>query len=261
MTNLLADRVVVVSGVGPGLGRSLALGAAREGARVVLVARNEDRLRAVADEIAAGGGEALVAPADITDEAACASVIDRAVDHWGRVDGLANNAFQQPPFESLEEQPLDTIRAGFEINLLAHLSLTRAAAPVMRANGGGAVLMTLSSVLRKPRPLFGAYKMAKHALLGMARALAVELGPDGIRVNSIAPGYIYDDPVKFYFQILADQQGRTAAEVEADITAEHALHHIPTPDEIADAGLFLLSDHARAVTGQCLDVNGGEFMV
>jgi len=261
MTDLLADRVVVVSGVGPGLGRSLARGAAREGARVALVARDQQRLASVAAEITDAGGEALVVPADITDEAACHGVIETTLAHWGRVDGVANNAFQQPPFETLEEQALDTIRAGFEINLLAHLSLTRAAVPAMRDQGRGAVLMTLSSVLRRPRPLFGAYKMAKHALLGMARALAVELGPDGIRVNSIAPGYIYDDPVKFYFQILADEQGRTAAEVEAGITAEHALHHIPTPDEIADAGLFLLSDHARAVTGQCLDVNGGEFMV
>ncbi|MGI9601885.1 MAG: SDR family oxidoreductase [Acidimicrobiales bacterium] len=261
MTDMLADKVVVVSGVGPGLGRSIAVAAAREGARVALVARNEDRLGAVAGEIEAAGGESMVTPADITDEAACRSVIEEVAARWGRVDGLANNAFQQPPFETLEQQSLDSIRSGFEINLLAHLSLTKAAAPIMRAGDGGAVVMTLSSVLRHARPYFGAYKMAKHALLGMARSLAVELGPDGIRVNSIAPGYIYDDPVKFYFQMLADEQGRTAAEVEADITATHALRHIPTPDEIADAVVFLLSDHARVVTGQCLDVNGGEYMV
>lgn len=258
---VLDGKVVMVSGVGPGLGRSLAVAAAREGARVALLARSAERLAEVAAEITDAGGEALAVPTDITDEAACAAAVATTVEAWGRLDGLANNAFAQPPFEPLAQVTLDTARASFEINVLAHLALTRAAAPAMAAGGGGSVVMTNSSTLRRARPRLGTYKMAKHALLGLARTLAAELGPDLIRVNSIAPGYIYDQPVKDYFVWLAAEQGRTPAEVEAEVLATHPLGWIPTPDAIADVGIFLFSDLARAVTGQCIDVNGGEYMV
>lgn len=258
---LLDNHVVLISGVGPGLGRSLAIESAKAGAKVALLARRVEVLDAVGAEIAAIGGESLSVPTDITDEAACDAAVATVLDQWGQLDGVVNNAFQQPNFELLADQSLDTVRQSFEINVYAHLAVTKAALPALTASPNASVLMTLSSVLRKPRPMFGAYKMNKHALLGLARSLATELGPHGIRVNSIAPGYIYDDPVKFYFQMLADAQGRTAAEVEAEITAEHPLGKIPTPDDIAQTAVFFLSDLARAVTGQCLDVNGGEYMI
>jgi NAD(P)-dependent dehydrogenase (short-subunit alcohol dehydrogenase family) len=261
LPSVLAGQVVVVSGVGPGLGRSIAHAAAASGARVALLARRADVLDDIASQIRAKGGDALSVPTDITSPEQCGDAVSAVREHWGRIDGLVNNAFQQPPFELLEEQSLDTIREGFEVNLFGHLSLTKSAAPAMRESGGGSVVMTLSSVLRRARPNFGAYKMAKHALLGLTRALAAELGPGSVRVNAIAPGYIYDEPVKAYFGILAAQQGRSAAEVEAEITAAHPLGFIPTPEQIAKPAVFLLSDLAEAMTGQCLDVNGGEFMV
>jgi len=257
----LADRAVVVSGVGPGLGSAIAQAAAASGARVALLARRSEVIDDIASQIGALGGEAIGVPTDITSPEQCADAVSSVLEHWGRIDGLVNNAFQQPPFELLEEQSLETIREGFEVNLFGHLSLTKSAAPAMRQSGGGSMLMTLSSVLRRARPNFGAYKMAKHALLGLTRALAAELGPSAIRVNAIAPGYIYDEPVKAYFEILAQQQGRSAAAVEAEITATHPMGFIPTPQQIARPAVFFLSDLAEDVTGQCLDVNGGEFMV
>ncbi len=260
-TGHLDGSVVLVSGVGPGLGRSIAVAAAEAGATVGLLARREEVLATIAAEIDERGGSAAPIVCDITEPDDCAAAVSLAVERWGRLDGLVNNAFMQPPFELLVEQSLDTIRESFEVNLYGHLSLTRAAVEHLSANGGGSVVMTLSSIIRRSRPYFGAYKMAKHALLGMARALAEELGGDGIRVNSIAPGYIYDAPVKAYFELLAENEGRSAAEVEADITATHPMGFIPSPDQIAKPVVFFLSDLAEAVTGQCLDVNGGEFMI
>ncbi|MCH7789000.1 MAG: SDR family oxidoreductase [Acidobacteria bacterium] len=257
---MLDGRVVMVSGVGPGLGGAIASAAASSGARVALLARRYEVIDDIKSQIRSHGGEAICVPTDITSPQQCDDAVSSVMDHWGRIDGLVNNAFQQPPFELLEQQSLDTIREGFEVNLFGHLSLTKSAAPALR-DGGGSVVMTLSSILRRARPNFGAYKMAKHALLGLTRALAVELGSGGIRVNAIAPGYIYDEPVKAYFAILAEQQGRSAEEVEAEITATHPLGFIPTPAQIAKPVLFLLSELAEALTGQCLDVNGGEFMV
>lgn len=119
--------------------------------------------------------------------------------------------------------------------------------------------MVNSAILRHCRPAFGAYKMAKHALLGLARNLATEVGPCGIRVNSVAPGYIWANSVREYFELLAGQRGISPQEVYDEVAATHALARIPDADEISEAVVFLASDMARAITGQCLDVNAGEY--
>jgi NAD(P)-dependent dehydrogenase (short-subunit alcohol dehydrogenase family) len=114
-------------------------------------------------------------------------------------------------------------------------------------------------VLRHSRRTFGAYKMGKAALLALTQSLATELGPKGVRVNSVAPGYIWADQLRGYFDYLAERRGVPAQQVYDEIAATIDLRRLPEPDEIADAVVFLASDLARAVTGQCLDVNGGEF--
>jgi NAD(P)-dependent dehydrogenase (short-subunit alcohol dehydrogenase family) len=119
--------------------------------------------------------------------------------------------------------------------------------------------MINSAVLRHSRLTFGGYKMAKSALLALARSLATELGPQGIRVNSVAPGYIWAGSLKWYFGYLADQRGVGLEQVYAETAATIDLRRLPEPDEIADAVVFLSSPMARAITGQCLDVNCGEY--
>jgi len=256
---LLDGRVVLVAGIGPGLGRSNALACARAGADVVLAARTAARLEEVASEIEALGRRALCIPTDLAADADCDHVVDRAADHFGRLDALIHNAFVMPPFEMLVDQSLDTIRKTFEVNLFAALRLSRAAAPHLEKSPGGAIVMINSSVMRHVRPTFGAYKMAKHALLAMAQSLACELGPRGIRVNSVAPGFIGEAAADGLSMIQSAQTGEPAEKIKAEIIESHMLRRIPEPDDIADAVLFLLSDLARAVTGQCLDVNAGEF--
>ncbi|GGU91653.1 short-chain dehydrogenase [Actinomadura cremea] len=258
LTAPLADRVVVVSGVGPGLGRSLAVRCAAAGADLVLAARDEERLAEVAAEVEKLGRRALAVPTDIRDEAACDRLAGAALETFGRVDGLVNNAFATPPLEDLLTVDLDAVRAGFETNVLAALRLTRLLAPTL-AERGGSVVMVNSAVLRHSRRTYGAYKMAKSALLSMAQSLATELGPRGIRVNTVAPGYIWAPNLKWYFKQIARQRDVPTRTVYEEAAATTDLGRLPEPDEIADTVMFLLSPLARAVTGQCLDVNCGEW--
>jgi NAD(P)-dependent dehydrogenase (short-subunit alcohol dehydrogenase family) len=255
---LLAEKVVLVSGVGPGLGQAIALRSALAGADVVLAARTESRLTEVAGKVAATGRRALVVPTDITDEASAASLVQTAVDEFGHVDALVHNAFTMPPMRDLGSVDVTDLRAAFETNVFAALRLTRLLTPALVA-AHGSVVMVNSAVLRHSRRTFGAYKMAKASLLALAQGLSTELGPRGVRVNSVAPGYIWADQLRGYFGYLASRRGVPADQVYDEIAATIDLRRLPEPDEIADAIVFLASDLARAITGQCLDVNGGEF--
>ncbi|WP_459546497.1 SDR family oxidoreductase [Nocardia sp. X0981] len=255
---LLQGKVVVVSGIGPGLGQAIAVRSARAGADVVLASRTEKRLRSVAGEIEELGRRALVVPTDITDETAARNLADAARDEFGRVDALVNNAFAMPPMADLTEVALDDLRASLETNVFAALRLTRLFAPAL-AETKGSVVMINSAVLRHSRRPYGPYKMAKTTLLALAQSLATELGPRGIRVNSVAPGWIWADTLKWYFGYLAEERGVTADEVYAETAATIDLRRLPEPDEIADAVVFFASEMSRAITGTCLDVNCGEF--
>lgn len=255
---LLKGKVAIVAGVGPGLGRSVARALAREGAKLVLAARQEAELDKVAREVGELGSVALALPTDITRKEDCVRLIERTAQEFSRLDVLVNNAFRggvEPPFEQVD---LDLWRNIFEVNVFGSLQLTQLAVPLMKATGGSIVFVnSMSSRIVEPR--MGGYAASKGALLIAAQTLAKELGPYGIRVNSVVPGYIWNEKLRRYFEYLAEQQGRTFDEVFADIQGRTALVHIPTPDEIADAVLFLASDLSRVVTGQALDVNGGHY--
>ena len=255
---MLQDKVIVVAGVGPGLGRSIALAGAREGADVVLAARTAARLDDVAKEIAALGRRGLAVPTDLADAAAVARLRETAVDAFGRVDALVYNALAMPPIKALGEVDLDAVSASFDANVVAALRLTRLFVPLL-SESKGSVVMINSMVLRFSQLTMGPYKLTKAALLAMAQSLATELGPQGIRVNSVAPGHIWGDSLKWYFGYLAKKRGVTIEQVYAETAAPIDLGRLPEPDEIADAVVFLASGLARAITGQCLDVNCGEY--
>lgn len=255
---LLRDKVVVVSGIGPGLGQAIAVQSAKSGAKVVLASRTEKRLRKVAAEIEELGGHALVVPTDITDDAAAQELVRATHEEFGRVDALVNNAFAMPPMADLADVAIDDLRASFDTNVFAALRLTRLFAPAL-AERNGSVVMINSAVLRHSRQPYGPYKMAKTTLLALAQSLATELGPRGIRVNSVAPGWIWADTLKWYFDYLAKERGITAAQVYTETAADIDLRRLPEPDEIADAVIFFASEMSRAITGTCLDVNCGEF--
>jgi len=253
---MLEDKVVVVSGVGPGLGRSIAVRSALAGARVVLAARTESRLTAVAEEVRALGGTALCVPTDLTDGDSVSALADRTLAEFGRVDALVNNAFVQPPHERLLDAEFDSVRRGIDVNLLAALDLTRKLAPALVESQGSVVLIN-SMVLRNQLPNFGAYRIMKAGLLALARSLSVELGPSGVRVNSVAPGYIWADSVKRMFEKQSEARGVPFQQVYDEVAAGTDLRRLPEPDDIANTVVFLSSDYARAIAGQCVDVNCG----
>ena len=189
---------------------------------------------------------------------ACARLVAAASAEYERIDTLVNNAFVMPPMKQLGEVELDVIRTSFETNVLAALRLTKLFAPALERSRGSVVMIN-SAVIHHSRPEYGAYKMGKASLLAMAQSLAAELGPRGIRVNSVAPGYIYAGSLKWYFDHLARQRGVTHQDIYDEVAASTDLRRLPVPDEVADAVTFLASDMARAITGQCLNVNAGEF--
>jgi NAD(P)-dependent dehydrogenase (short-subunit alcohol dehydrogenase family) len=254
----LQDKVLVVNGVGPDLGRQIAVRAAAAGADVVLAARTASRLEEVAKEIAELGRRALVVPADMTVAADNERLAEAAVAEFGKVDALVHNALVMPPIRDLGKVDLDALQAGFSDNVVSALRLTRLFIPALAATSG-AVVVVNSMVVRYSQRGMGPYKLAKAALLAIAQSLATELGPQGIRVNSVAPGHIWGESLKWYFSYLAHKRGVEPDAIYAETTANIDLGRLPEPDEIADAVLFLASPLARAITGQCLDVNCGEY--
>ena len=255
---MLRDKVVVVAGVGPGLGRSIALASAREGADVVLAARSAARLDDVAKEVTALGRRGLAVPTDRADADAAARLRDTALDAFGHVDALVYNALAMPPIKPLGDVGLDAVSTSFDANVIAALRLTRLFVPAL-TESRGSVVMINSMVVRFSQLTMGPYKLTKAALLAMAQSLATELGPQGIRVNSVAPGHIWGDSLKWYFGYLAKKRGVETSQVYDETAAGTDLRKLPEPDEIADAVVFLASGLARAITGQCLDVNCGEY--
>ncbi|NLU84444.1 SDR family oxidoreductase [Rhodococcus sp. HNM0569] len=254
----MAGKVVVVSGVGPGLGRTLALRCAGAGADVVLASRTQERLDAVAAEVEGLGRGALAVATDITDDSAAHALVDAALTRFGRIDTLVNNAFAVPSMKPLARTGFEGIRDAFELTVLGALRLTHLCTDAL-ADAKGSVVNVNSMVLRHSQERYGSYKIAKSALLAASQSLATELGPRGIRVNSVAPGYIWGDTLQAYFAHQADKYGTTVEQIYDHTAAGTDLRRLPTMDEVSDAILFLASDHASGVTGQCLDVNCGEY--
>jgi NAD(P)-dependent dehydrogenase (short-subunit alcohol dehydrogenase family) len=256
---LVDGRVAVVTGVGPGLGRATALALAREGAAVVLVARNADRLADVAAEIGASGGRALAVAASVTKPDDCERVARAAADEFGAIDVVVNSAFRGDPFTPVETSDLDVWRKIFEVNFYGPALMTRACLPALRAQGGGSVVMVASQSARKIRPNEAGYAASKGALITLTRSLATELAPDHIRVNAVVPGWIWGPNVQLYVDWQTQSRGITPEAVIAEITAEIPLGEVPPQEDIAESIVFFASGMSRMITGQTLDVNGGEF--
>nr|HQV19107.1 SDR family oxidoreductase [Gordonia sp. (in: high G+C Gram-positive bacteria)] len=238
-----------------GLGKAICRRMADAGATVVLAARTESRLAEIAVEL---GENTLVVPTDITDDATVDNLRERVIDRFGRVDVLVNNAFALPSMKPLARTDFDQITASLNLTVLGTLRVIKAFTEPL-ADTAGAIVNINSMVIRHSEPRYGSYKLAKSALLAMSQTLATELGERGIRINSVAPGYIWDDQLKWYFGQVADKYGITTEQVYQQTAARSDLKRLPEPDEIADAVVFLASPMARAITGHTLDVNCGEY--
>ena len=258
MAGLLNDAGVVITGVGPGLGTTLARRCADEGASLVLVARTAARVEELASDINAAGGRALAVPTDITVEAEVAELVETALAAYGKVDGLINNAFMYPSMKPFSGTDFAHIRDSLELTVLGALRTTQAFTPAL-AQARGSIVNLSSMVIRHSDPTYGPYKLAKSALLAMSQSLASELGPAGIRVNSVAPGYIWGQVLQDYFAEQARAAGCSIEDIYDAAAAGSDLKRLVTEDDVASAILFLLSSMAGGITGQTLDVNCGEY--
>ena len=184
------------------------------------------------------GRRALVVPTDITDEDSRQRLVDATLEEFGRVDCLINNAFGIPPMDPISTLELDGLRAAQETNVFAPLRLSSLFADAL-AESKGSIIMLNSCVIYSSQPEYSGYKLSKGTLEHLASSLATELGPRGIRVNSVAPSYIYEDVNKAYFDWIAQESGRTHEEVYAEKAEPTDLKRLATPDEVANAALFL----------------------
>jgi NAD(P)-dependent dehydrogenase (short-subunit alcohol dehydrogenase family) len=243
----VTGRRVVVTGASRGLGRRLAQVFSRHGALVALVARTEVDLKAVADELP---GPSLVLAGEVTDEDHNEAVADAVAAEWGGLDVWVANAGISPVVGGPRRTPAPTWRQVIDVNLTGAFLGARAAARVM--GGGGRIILTGSVLGTRPRAGLAAYSASKAGLVGLAKALALDLAPAGITVNVVAPGW-FDSPLTESWQ--------AHPELSAEVLAHTAQARWGAADDLVGAYLFLASDASAFVTGIVLDVDGGYLLV
>jgi NAD(P)-dependent dehydrogenase (short-subunit alcohol dehydrogenase family) len=248
-SGLLSGKVCIVSGVGPGLGRQAARALAAHGADLVLAARKQATLDAVQAEVQEIGARAITVPTNIADPEACANLVAATTEAFGGVDVLVNNAFRFDAFQTFEEVDLALWRKIMDVNLFGSLQMTRAALPSMRERGGGSVVMVASMVARQPQPVQGGYAISKGALLTATRVLAYELGPSGVRVNAVVPGWMAGPSVDMHIAMTSEARGVPPQEVIDELNARVPLGHIPSDEDVAGSIVYLASGLSAAMTG------------
>jgi NAD(P)-dependent dehydrogenase (short-subunit alcohol dehydrogenase family) len=258
---LLAGKVAVVSGVGPGLGREIVAALLRDGAAgVVLGARNEERLAAIAGELDPTGGRVAWRRCDVNDSADAEALCALAVERFGGLDALVNSAAREDVIGGLEGSDWDDWHSVLTTNVVGSMRVTSAAVPHLRARGGGSIVFIGSQSAMWPQLLQTAYAASKGALLSAVVHLAKELGPSRIRVNTVVPSWMWGPPVEGYLRSVADSQGVPLEDIVGGITVNMPLGEIPQDDDVADVVSFFCSDRSRMVSGQSLLVNAGEYV-
>ncbi len=248
------QRAVLVTGAGRGLGMTMAQRLASAGYGVVVSDLDGEAAESVAEGIRAGGGVAFGIPLDVTREAPCDDAVRYAVDRLGGLYGVVNNAgiVEATPFVDMTVAAWDSVLA---VNARGTFLVCRAAARVMIPRGQGAIVNIASIAGRDGFPKFANYVASKHAVIGLTRSLARELGPEGIRVNAVCPGAIKTAMWS------AEAQDTEDPDAVFDSIAEGtALRRNQTSDDIADAVEFLIGSRSNSITGQALVVDSGLIM-
>lgn len=245
-----ADRVALVTGSSRGIGAETVKLLADRGAKVVINYRSsETEAYAVAEEIRDAGGEALVAQADVRDEAAVERMVEAVLDHWGRIDVLVNNAnmpFEIKPFESMS---WDEFSSKLDAELKAAFTVSKAVLPHMVEQEYGRVVYVSSGAGKSPTPGFIAHGTAKSGLDSFAKYIAQEYGSHGITANVVAPGLVETDAT-------ADR----IDEVRDQVASQTPMDRVAQPEDVARAIASLAAEDARFVTGTYTPVNGGSEM-
>ena len=244
----LTDKVALVTGASQGIGRDTALALAEAGAKVALAARNEEKLTALAGEIAAAGGTALAVRMDVADAEQVKAGFKQVIEKFGRLDILVNNAAITRDGLSMRMKA-DDWDAVIRTNLTgAHLCIQQALATMMRARAGR-IINIASIVAQMGNAGQANYVAAKAGLIGLTKAIAIEIASRNVTVNAVAPGFI-ETPMT---DVLGD-------EVKEELKTRIPLGRMGTARDVASAIVFLASDEAAYITGHVLDVNGGMYL-
>jgi NAD(P)-dependent dehydrogenase (short-subunit alcohol dehydrogenase family) len=244
---LLSEKICIITGAASarGIGRATAGIFAHHGGRTIILDLDEKQAKQAASEI----GEAHRGIAcDVTNKSACLAAIDQVVREFGRVDVLINNAGITQPLKIMDIEPKN-YEAVLDVNLRGTLYMSQAVIPLMRRQGSGSIVCMSSVSAQRGGGIFGGphYSAAKGGVLGLAKAMSRELGPDGVRVNSITPGLIQTDITG----------GKLTEDLKAQILEGIPLKRLGDAADVANACLFLASDLSSYITGAVIDVNGG----
>ena len=257
---LLKDQVVIVTGAGKGIGRETALRVAREGAAVVAAAHTASDLESLVKEIKAGGGRALAVPADVSVPAQAKAIADGAIEAFGKIDVLINNAggnISPTELIDLDVRQWDQV---FNNNIRGSMLCSQYALKHMVPRKSGSIIHVASTALARGLPGLNAYAAAKFALVGLTRAMANELGKHNIRVNVIVLGHIKTDNLVASFQATAARTGVPYADVLRAREVLSPMNRLTDSSEVADFMVFLSSHLGRGINGQSLTVASGGWM-
>ncbi len=254
----LADQHAIVTGGGRGIGAAIAAALAREGATVSVLGRDGGRLAAQVEALG-GSSRAQAVTVDVADEASVRAAFAAIHGRFGRVDILVNNAGQaeSAPFARTDSALWQRMLA---VNLTGTYLCTRAALPEMIARGAGRIVNVASTAGLVGYAYVAAYCAAKHGVVGLTRALALECAKSGVTVNAVCPGYTETDLVRGAVAGIMQKTGRSEAEARAALVARNPQARMVQPAEVANAVLWLCLPGSEAITGQAIAVAGGEVM-
>ena len=250
MTKRLSGKVAIITGAGSGFGEGMARLFAEEGAKVVCADINKKAVDHVAKTIQAAGGKAIAVLADVARRDDTIRMVESAIREFGRVDIMVNNAgfsHKNMSLADVDEETFDLISA---VNMKSIYHSTKAVLPHFERQGGGVILSTASTAGLRPRPGLTWYNASKGWVITATKSIAVELAPKNIRVNCLCP-------VAGETPMLATFMGEDTPEIRAKFKAVIPMGRFSTPEDIANAALFLVSDEASLITGIALEVDGG----